>query len=44
MNETDPGTLFGGTWERISGRFLIGCGSTGPGANNTNIFGDLTTE
>lgn len=44
MNETNPGTLFGGTWERISGRFLIGCGGTGSGANNINNFGDLTTE
>lgn len=31
MNETDPSTLFGGTWERISGRFLLGCGGNGPG-------------
>lgn len=43
MNETDPGTLFGGTWERISGRFLLGCGGTGPGANNYTGFGSLTT-
>lgn len=34
MNETDPAILFGGTWERISGRFLLGCGGDGPGANN----------
>ena len=31
MNETDPAILFGGTWERISGRFLLGCGGDGPG-------------
>ena len=43
MNETDPGTLFGGTWDRISGRFLLGCGGTGPGANNSTGFGTLTT-
>lgn len=43
MDETDPGTLFGGTWERISGRFLLGCGGTGPGANNYTSFGSLTT-
>ena len=44
MNETDPGTLFGGTWERISGRFLLGCGGTGPGQNNSNSFGLLATD
>lgn len=43
MNETDPNTLFGGTWERISGRFLLGCGGAGPGANNSTQFGTLTT-
>ena len=42
MNETNPGTLFGGTWERISGRFLLGGGGTGPGANNDTGFGQLT--
>lgn len=26
VNSTDPGTLFGGTWERIMERFLFGCG------------------
>lgn len=44
MNETDPGALFGGTWERISGRFLLGCGGTGPGANNSSGFGSLPTD
>ena len=45
MNETDPGTLFGGTWERISRRFLLGCGGTGPGANNdTNTPQQLSVE
>lgn len=28
MNATDPGTLFGGTWERINDKFLLGVGDT----------------
>ena len=44
MNETDPGTLFGGTWERISGRFLLGCGVTGSNANNRADFEQLPTD
>ena len=28
-SHTSPETLFGGTWERISNRFLLGCDSTG---------------
>lgn len=28
VNATDPGTLFGGTWERIQDRFLLAAGST----------------
>ncbi len=28
VNSTSPGTLFGGTWEQIKDRFLLGCGST----------------
>ena len=28
MNETDPGTLFGGTWEQIQDKFLLSAGST----------------
>lgn len=26
VNSTDPGTLFGGTWTRIQGRFLLAAG------------------
>ncbi len=38
VNDTNPATLFGGTWERISqGRFLLGAGSNA--ANNTNYWG-----
>lgn len=43
MNTTNPSTLFGGTWERISGRFLLGCGGSGPGANNNTDFGSLAS-
>lgn len=28
VTEVDPSTLFGGTWERIGGRFLLGADST----------------
>lgn len=27
VNSTNPGELFGGTWEQIQGRFLLGQGS-----------------
>ena len=38
VNDTDPATLFGGTWERISqGRFLIGAGANA--ANTTDYWG-----
>lgn len=38
VNDTDPASLFGGTWERISqGRFLIGAGANEP--NNTEYWG-----
>lgn len=39
VNDTDPATLFGGTWERISqGRFLLGAGANV--ANTTNYWGE----
>jgi hypothetical protein len=28
VNGTSPATLFGGTWEQLKNRFLIGCGDT----------------
>ena len=28
VNTTNPGTLFGGTWEKLENRFLLGAGST----------------
>lgn len=36
VNSTDPGTLFGGTWERITGRFLLG--ATDGGSTGTNVL------
>ena len=43
VNSANPGTLFGGTWEQIKGRFLLG---TGTPADNSNEFwgGDLTID
>lgn len=43
LDSTDPGQLFGGTWEAISGRFLLGVGAP---ANNSNVFWgeDLTYD
>lgn len=39
VTDTDPATLFGGNWERISqGRFLIGAGANV--ANTTNYWGE----
>lgn len=40
INETDPKNLFGGTWERIEGRFLLGAGT--PEANTDNYFGNIS--
>jgi hypothetical protein len=28
VNSTSPATFFGGTWERLKDRFLLGCGDT----------------
>jgi len=36
---TDPGTLFGGTWSQIKGRFLLAAGSNA--ANTSNAYGSL---
>lgn len=34
VNDTDPGTLFGGTWQQIQGKFLLGA-SSGHSAGST---------
>ena len=47
VTDTDPATLFGGTWERIGGRFLIGAddtyaaGSTGGEAEHTLTIDEM---
>lgn len=43
VNSTDPSTLFGGTWQRLKGRFLIGAGAVADTNSNTN-FGSLEAE
>ena len=40
VNDTEPSTLFGGTWERLEGRFLIGAG-TNMRTNTNESFGSL---
>ena len=43
VNSTEPSTLFGGTWERLKGRFLIGAGAVADTNSNTR-FGSLGAE
>ena len=42
MTSTNPGTLFGGTWEQIQGRFLLASGSNT--ANTDNTYGSLNAN
>lgn len=45
VNSTNPGTLFGGTWEQIQGRFLLGMSSSYPaGSQGGEASHTLTTE
>lgn len=50
VNSTDPGTLFGGTWEQIEDRFLLAAGSSyaagtqGGSANAIVPYHNHTTE
>lgn len=39
VNNTNPSTLFGGTWSQIKDRFLLACGDT---YNNGSIGGEAT--
>ena len=44
-NSTSPADLFGGTWQRIEGRILYGCASTGTiGATGTHKTGTGMSE
>lgn len=42
VNATNPSVLFGGVWEKIEGRFLIGTGSNK--ANTTSYWGELSAN
>lgn len=42
VNNTSPATLFGGTWEKIEGRYLLGAGT--PTQNSNTNFGTLSNE
>ena len=42
VNSTSPATLFGGTWEQIKGRFLVGAGNNGE-SGNANLNKSLGT-
>ena len=45
VNSTSPATLFGGTWEQIKNRFLIGCGDTySAGASGGSATHTLTVD
>ena len=39
VDSTNPGSIFGGTWEQIKGRFLLGVGQ--PTANGDNAWGTI---
>lgn len=44
VNSTNPGTLFGGTWEQIQGKFLLGMSSNYPaGSQGGEASHTLTT-
>lgn len=45
VNSTNPGTLFGGTWEQIQGRFLLGMSSSYPaGSQGGEATHKLTSD
>lgn len=45
VNSTNPGTLFGGTWEQIQGKFLLGMSSEYPaGSQGGEATHTLTTS
>lgn len=44
VNSTNPGTLFGGTWEQIQGRFLLGMSSSYPAGSSGGEESHILTE
>lgn len=42
MNSTNPSAIFGGTWEQIKGRYLLGAGA--PSQNTNTNMGSLTQQ
>ena len=44
VNNTNPGTLFGGTWEQIQGRFLLGMSSSYPAGSQGGEATHTLTE
>ena len=44
VNSTNPGTLFGGTWEQIQGRFLLGMSSSYPAGSSGGESTHTLTE
>ena len=44
VNSTNPGTLFGGTWEQIQGRFLLGMSSSYPAGSQGGEAEHILTE
>ena len=44
VNSTNPGTLFGGTWEQIQGKFLLGMSSSYPAGSSGGEESHILTE
>ena len=44
VNSTNPGTLFGGTWEQIQGKFLLGMSSSYPAGSQGGEESHTLTE
>lgn len=46
VSSIDPSTLFGGTWEQVKGRFLLGCGNNGDGNDYlvNNVGGEASHQ
>ena len=44
VNSTNPGTLFGGTWEQIQGKFLLGMSSSYPAGSQGGEASHTLTE